>query len=58
MKYDFINVVADLLKGITLGYGTYLILYSTFLFISVIVGALVLYYQNKRTRYQNIADHE
>ena len=58
MKYDFINAVAEFLKGITFGYGTYLILYSTFLFISVIVGALALYYRNKRTRYQNIVDHE
>ena len=58
MKYDFIDALADFLKGITLGYGTYLILYSTFLFISVIVGALVLYYRNKRTRYKNVVDHE
>jgi cellulose synthase/poly-beta-1,6-N-acetylglucosamine synthase-like glycosyltransferase len=58
MKYDFIKVVAEFLKSITLCYGAYLILYSTFLFISVIVGALVLYYRNKRTRYQNIVNHE
>ena len=58
MKYGFIKAMAEFLKGITLGYGTYLILYSTFLFISVIVGALALYYRNKRTRYKNVADHE
>ena len=58
MKYEFIEFVADLLKGVTVGYGAYLVLYSTFLFISVIIGAIVLYYRNKRTRYQTVVDHE
>ncbi len=58
MKYDIMSAASEFIKTVTLGYGAYLILYSTFLFISVIVGAIVLYSRNKRLRYQNIIDHE
>lgn len=58
MKYDIMSAASEFIKTVTLGYGAYLILYSTFLFISVIVGAIVLYSRNKRLRYQNIINHE
>lgn len=53
-----IDFFSDFLRTVTVGYGAYLVLYSTFLFISVIVGALNLYYKNKRFRFHNVVEHE
>ena len=58
MKEKILEFIADFLSWMTVGYGTYLVLYSTFLFVAVLISASILYYRNKKVRFQNVTNHK
>ncbi len=58
MRDEILRIISDFLSWMTVGYGTYLVLYSTFLFIAVIISTSILYYRNKKVRFQNVTDHK
>jgi cellulose synthase/poly-beta-1,6-N-acetylglucosamine synthase-like glycosyltransferase len=53
-----LEIVSRFLTGIGSGYVVYLILYSTFMFLAVLVGAFALYEKNRKKRFQNVSDHK
>ena len=58
MRGEIIEVISDLLSWMTVGYGAYLVLYSTFLFVAVLISSSILYSRNKKVRFQNVTDHK
>ncbi|MBQ8498133.1 MAG: glycosyltransferase [Clostridia bacterium] len=58
MREKILEIVSAFLTGAGSGFVVYLILYSTFLFLAVIVGAWTLYYKNKKRRFRNISDEK
>ena len=58
MKEKILEFIAEFLSWMTVGYGTYLVLYSTFLFVAVLISASILYYRNKKVRFQNVTNHK
>ena len=58
MREKILEIVSAFLTGAGSGFVVYLILYSTFLFVAVIVGAWTLYYKNKKRRFRNISDQK
>ena len=58
MREKILEIVSAFLTGAGSGFVVYLILYSTFLFLAVIVGAWTLYYKNKKRRFRNISNQK
>lgn len=58
MRESILEFISTFLTGVGGGYMVYLILYSTFMFAAVLVGALSLYEKNKKKRFQNISDRK
>ena len=56
MREFILDFVSKFLTGVGSGFVVYLILYSTFLFVAVLVGAFWLYDKNRKKRFQNITD--
>ena len=50
MREIILEIVSRFLTGIGSGYVVYLILYSTFMFLAVLVGAFALYEKNRKIR--------
>ena len=58
MREKILEIVSAFLTGAGSGFVVYLILYSTFLFLAVVIGAWKLYYKNKKRRFRNISDQK
>ena len=58
MRDTILKIISDFLTWMTVGYGGYLVLYSTFLFVAVLFSSSILYQRNKKVRYQNVTDHK
>ena len=53
MTFDFYDFIDAILKGTSIFFIVYLIGYSTFLFLSVVVGASELYRKKRQERLKN-----
>lgn len=56
MREFILDFVSKFLTGVGSGFVVYLILYSTFLFVAVLVGAFWLYEKNRKKRFHTISD--
>jgi cellulose synthase/poly-beta-1,6-N-acetylglucosamine synthase-like glycosyltransferase len=56
MKEKFIEITGIFLNGAGSAFFVYLILYSSFLFIAVIIGSVSLYNKSKKQRFKNVLD--
>lgn len=58
MREIILEISSAFLTGAGAGFVIYMILYSTFLFLAVLIGAFSLYEKNRKKRFQNISDNK